>query len=1019
MYRYLIQNHVLANILFLLVIVMGSLAYYSMPREQEPAVNFNWIDITTLYPGAAAPDVEKQVTNIIEDAIRKVSDIKFVSSNSRSGISNILVRFEEIETGVFDKRVADLRREIEGIEDELPEGAIDSLISEITTDNAFPTATVVVSAPSDDENLRRQANRVRQDLAQLDGVASVYRFGLSDPEIHIVFDPERLERYGISPVDLAQTIRVYFRNLSAGKINIASSSWAVRIRGTRYDLDYLGHIPIVTAQGEIPLKEVAEVIQAKEPARQLVRYNRQPAVKLAITKKEKQNILELVERIGDFIDRNAETYRRSGIQVDLVDDQTQITRNALRIMKNNAVIGLSMVLCVTWLFLGARIAVLTGIAIPFILCGTFWFLQGAGQTLNVSILLGIVISLGMLVDDAVVVVEAIYYRLQRGMETLDATLEGLREVVVPVTTSVLTTIAAFLPLMLMPGLLGQFMMVIPMVVTCALLVSLIEAYWLLPVHILFLRVRFSRASRSHRARERIHRLLRKLFVRLLIRVLRHPVLSTAVLVLMFAGSAGAVLTDRIKLDFFASDPIPLFYINVKMPAGTELNSTLEKVQLVEDSARRSISQEEVRSVVSYAGHMRTHDKLLFGDQYGQILVSLNPRNADNGSVGRIIASVEREISRVPGIDEVSFLRLAGGPPATRDVSVKVRSDDLEELVAATRMIQDFMEGRPEFMDTSNDNLPGQYSLDLSINSAAVQRTGVSPDLITRTIRLLVDGEIVSEFRHQGEKIDIRLKAEDRLAHIHDLLDYHIPAKAGQIVPLRELVNPSFGTGANSINHFNYRRTITIESDIDKSLTDTVKANQLIQEFWQTLQPRYPNTDLDFSGIVDDIEESLDAIGALFLFGLCLIYLILGTQFRSYFQPLLVILTVPMAATGVVIGLLISRYPLSLYTLYGIVALAGIAVNATIMIISTANTNLRNGMPVTHAIVYAARRRVVPIIITTITTIAGLFSLATGLGGHSLLWGPVASSMVWGVGLSSVLTLFFIPLFYRVCMRPWH
>lgn len=1016
MFRSILKNHVLANITFLLVLVMGVSAYLLMPREQDPTINFNWIDITTVYPGASTPDVEKQVTNVLEDAIRKVSDIKFVQSNSRDGISNVLVRFEDIGSNNFDKRLSDLRREVDSVEDELPDVALDPFIFEITTANAFPTATVVISSPSDDENLRRQAALIKQDIEQLKGVGKILENGVSDPEIHIVFKPEKLEQYGIKPTDLSETIQLYYRNISAGTVNVSDSNWAVKIDGSRYDLQYLSTIPILTANGEVPLRELADVIQTREPPRELVSFNGQPSVLLAITKQEKQNILQLVERIGSFIDERQDIYNRNGITVTLADDQTQITRDALRVMQTNASIGLFMVFVVTWLFLGSRIALLTGIAIPFILAGTFWFLSTIGQTLNVTVLLGIVISLGMLVDDAVVVVESIYYRLQRGAETLTAAIEGLAEVITPVTTAVLTTMAAFLPLMLLPGILGKFMIVIPVVITTALAISLVEAYWLLPAHIVAAKINFKQPSASQRLRERLQHKIRIKYVRLLLKVLRRPMIALSSLLIIFALAVSTVVTERIKFDFFASDPIRIFYVNVQMPAGTELNHTLDKVLEVERAIRRNIRDNEVRSIVSYSGQLLTQTEPLFGDQFGQILVSLTPKSTDNRSVGEMIDAMTPDVNSVSGIEKSSFLRLAGGPPVTKDISVKVRGDDLDEIANATEALRSFLSSRPEFKEIADDNLPGQNAMSLSINSAAIQRTGINPGLISQTLRLLVDGEIISDLRHLGEKVNIRLKSDLELTQIDELLEFQLPTQSGELIPLKQLVNAEFSNTPNSIRHYNYRRNITLKADIDKSITDTIKANELIKQHWKSIQNNYQDVDLDFSGLLDDLEESLNAIGLLFLMGLGLIYLILGTQFRSYFQPFLIIVTVPMAATGVIFGLLISQYPLSLYTLYGVVALAGIAVNAAIVLISTANAKKQSGMSVVNSIVFASRRRVIPILITSLTTIAGLFSLATGLGGHSLLWGPVASSMVWGLTVSTMLTLFYVPLLYNLFMR---
>jgi multidrug efflux pump subunit AcrB len=519
--RRLYGNHVLANLVFGLVLVMGSLAYLELPREQDPTVNFNWIDITTVMPGASAEDMERRVTDILEDAIRKVSDIKFVSSTSREGISSILVRFEDdIDPRVFDKRVADLRREIQNKDDELPEAASDPFIFEVTSSNAFPSATVLVVGRAEDENLRRQAERVRKDLERIPQVDRVLATALPDPELQVLFDPQRLEAAGISPVQIAETVRQHFRDVSAGAVEVGGRRWLVRLLGTDADPARLERLPVAGAAAEVPLDRVARVARGREAATHRVRYEGRPAVMLAVTKKGSANTLALVEEIRRYIEARNAVAHRTGVELVLADDQTEITRNALAIMQNNAVLGLGMVLLVTLAFLGLRIAVLTTIGIPFILAGTFWLLQAMGHTLNVTVLLGVVISLGMLVDDAVVVIEGVYRRLQQGMDALRAGLEALREVAAPVTAAVATTMAAFLPLMLLPGILGKYMSIIPIVVTTALAVSLLEAFWMLPAHVAAARVRFDRPSRLHRLRERALRRIRLGYTRLLVRALR-------------------------------------------------------------------------------------------------------------------------------------------------------------------------------------------------------------------------------------------------------------------------------------------------------------------------------------------------------------------------------------------------------------------------------------------------------------------------------------------------------------------
>jgi multidrug efflux pump subunit AcrB len=1021
MLKSLLTNHPLVNILFVVVVVLGAMSYSSMPREQDPEINFNWVNINTVLPGASAEDVEQLVTGPLEDAVRNVQDIRWIISTTRESSSNILVRFRDLDEREFDKRVNDLRRELQNkANDELPDEAEDPYILEVTTSNGFPTALVVVQGQADDENLRRIARMVREDIERLQGVDKTIAIGLHEPEMQVQFLPWELAARGLQASDLADGLGQAFRDTFAGKSDVAGNEWLVRISGTTADPQQLSHFQLVNPARPdelIALDQVAEIRRGREKATQLVSFAGRPSVALSVSKLGYTNTLQLVDRINAYIGEKNQQLAGSGITLVLADDQTSTTRHAIAIMQNNAAVGMLLVLAVCWLFLGLKIAAMVTLGIVFSIAGTFLLLDITGNTLNVSVLLGVVIVLGMLVDDAVVVVEAMYYRLQRGAGRLEAALDSLREVGRPVTAAVLTTVAAFLPLMLLPGIVGKFMFVIPFVVTVGLLVSLLEAFWILPAHVIAFRNQPTNTDTLHHWRGRWTHWVRIKYTRMLCYVMRRPAQFLGAGLLSFLLAAAAVAAGMVRMDFFTADPLRVFYVNLDMPPDAPIEETLRQSVQVEEMVRQLVPPDEIRAITVNAGIKFTDVEPLYGDQYGQLQVSLRPSAEGGMAVPDIINSLRQPLQQLSVDGEITFLELTGGPPTLRDINVKVRADDFTELREATDAMLDIVRKLPGVSDVADNDVPGRSELALELDYKAVRRAGLDAGKVARLLRLHLDGEIVAFMRDQGEKVELRVRGLPREQQdITAVLNDPIALPGGGTTTFAALAKQETGKSRGMIRHFNLRRALTVEGDLDEKILESTQAVKLIQAEWDKISRNYPNTDLDFGGALDDINESLDAMFGLFLMGIGLIYLIIAAQFRSYFQPLLILTTVPMAFTGVVAGLLVTGNPLSLFTLYGIIALTGIAVNSAIVLIDAANARIAQGMRPLHATIYAARRRIIPIIMTTSTTIAGLFSLAFGLGGKSLIWGPVAMSIVAGLTIATILTLFMVPALYRAFMR---
>jgi multidrug efflux pump subunit AcrB len=1023
LYARFITNHPLANVSFVVILLLGMLGYMNMPREQDPEINFNWLVVNTVLPGASAEDVEKKVTDPLEEAIRTLPDIRFVSSTSRDNSSIILVRFREISERQFDKRVTDLRRLVQSkYNTDLPDDAKEPDVQELTTSNGFPTAMVLLTGPANDERLRRTARQIKDDIERLPGVDRVLATGQADPELRIEFAPAEAAARGLNAAQIADAIRAWFRDTFAGRARVGDDDWLVRVIGQQADADYLGRLTVHSTRlgSPVPLSALATVETARARAGSLASSNGQPAVILAVTKKSKVNTLKLVADINRYIAQRTPALEPGGFDLMLFDDQTVATKHAIGVMEVNALIGLLIVLGLCWLFLGSRLAVLVSLGIPFSLAGAFAVLYAFDFTLNIPVLLGIVIALGMLVDDAVVITEAIYYRIARGADALAATLAAMREVGLPVLAAVSTTIAAFLPLMLMPGIVGKFMLLVPLVVTLALVISLLEAYWMMPAHVVGLKLNFTRPTRLQPLRERYTHALRVKYTRLLVRLMRHPWISALVVLALFVGALGLVTSGAVRTQFFAFDPIRLFYVSLDMPSGTAIDVTLREAAKVEAVVRRHLKAGEARGVTSYAGVKWTDTEPLYGEAYGQVSVSLNPRSKGMREVSEVVEAMRRDVESMPSPGKISFTQISGGPPAAKPIKLRLLGDNVDELRAATHELKQAVTKIEGTRDVTVDDLPGRPQLVLQLDSEALKSAGIDPATAARLIRLHTEGEVIADTRDQGDKIEVRVRGatanSDRLVDIQQLLGDPVALPGGGTTTLGALVHTDTRTGSGGIKHYNLKRAITIESDLDKDRLDTVAANARIADLWAGMAARYPTTRIDFSGELDDINESLDAMKMLFLMGVGLIYLILAAQFRSYWQPLLILLTVPMAFTGVVFGLFITQNPLSLYTLYGVIALTGIAVNSSIVLIDAANARLLSGMSLIHATLYAARRRVVPILITSATTIGGLFSLAVGLGGKSLIWGPMAASLVWGLLVATTLTLFTMPTLFRLAMQ---
>ncbi len=994
------QNHVLANLTYALVVLLGLFAYQSLAREEFPDVNQNVMSVWVGAPGLSAEDIEQRMTLPFEQLLHaRLADVRTISSTTGAGYFSTLLRFNSLDRATFEKRGAELRREVQAAYATIfPKETTIYWVWGDTGSVIRSVGTVLVQGGGDPERFKAAIREVKRELELISGIEKLDYYGYSESEIHIAFHPEQLEGLGLRPLDIADTVSVYLRDEAAGPVALGDKEWLVRVVGSGNLPARLSELSVVGAHGVVKLGDIAEIVRSDNSFNPLPRSDGVPTGLFSLYKKNSADAFDVIKQVQHFTDaRNAES-GHTGVKLLLAEDETIRTRSAISIMEHKAWWGLLLVLLMTWAFLGSRLAALCTLAVPFALGGTFLMLQAAGMTLNTSVLLGVMIALGMLVDYAVVVVEAIAYRIRQGMAALDAALDALREVGTPVVSSFLTTIAAFLPLALLPGFLGGIMRVVPIAVTAALLAALIEALWMLPAHVAALGSALARPSRMQAARAQASQRLRLRYTRLLLGCLRRPARAFFPALLAFSVAGAALIWGWVVVDFFPKEPTRSFSVLAKFPPGTKADSTYPVFETMEARVRAKLSTDELQAVVAIPP--------------SEMRVYLSPNGR---KLPEVLALVEPVLQQVVGPTELSIEGQSSGGPQGAPIKAKLTGSDFLALRLAAEALQAAIAKYPAFSNLHSDYQGGAPQLDLHLNGDAIQRSGVAPETVLRTIKLLVRGEVVAGYREGADTVGVRVMSKTEPYQDLNALLRQTVARPGGAVPLADLVEAERREGPQMIHHYNYRRVITLEANLDAKQMDVRGANDWIAKQWRSLSAAHPEVKLDLTGEIEDIEESLGGLRHLAFLGLGLIFLILGAQYRSYLQPLLILLKVPMAFAGVILGLLVSREPVSLYTLYGGVALAGITVNSAILLFSAANDRVDAGMSVVHATFYAARRRLLPILITSFATMAGLLPLAAAGDEASSLWRPVATAIVWGLGFSTLLTLFVVPLIYRLAI----
>ncbi len=1006
--RFSVRNPVPVNLLMITIIIMGTVSFISLPRELMSNISFNWVFITKVYPGVTAKEIEKLITIPIEDEIRDVLGIDSIASQSVEGASFISVKFKQMSDADFRARLEDLRAEIDKVKD-LPQDAEKTEVMNFGSADMVPLISVHLYGHAAEKKMVELAKQLREELLVVPKVAKVQLMGVREREIWVEADPDKLRGYALSPALLQQAISRQGLNIPAGRLSVGRKELLVRTVGRFERPDEIAKVIIrSTPDGRtVRVGDVATIRDTFEEARTRSSLNREPVISLTITKQNQGSSIA----ITDEVKRIAKEFggrHKNFIKIGVTQDSSEQIEDMLDKLSINAWIGFVVVALVLFIVLGLRNAILAALGIPLSFLACFIFMHYSGESFNGNSLFGLVLVLGIIVDDAIIIVENCYRHLQMGKSWQEAAVDGTNEVMGPITTATATTIAAFLPLILLPGIMGKFMRIVPLTVSLALLASVVEAFVILPSH--FSEWPGKKIIKREdkpwmiRLRASYERALRSVIRRRLFYVLG------MVLVVPCAG----LLIPLVGINMFSGEEVNTFQVRVTMPTGTNLDVTAATLREFEKSVQ-SLPAEEVRNIHATAGLVMTDTDWVFRTDVGQIWVDIPMSYARKRSADEIMNDLRGRLNAIAGPLSIEFAKVNTGPPVGKPVEFKLKGKYFEQLEQLAREMTTHLASLPGVKDVGDDLREGKHEIRLKIDHDKAALYGLSVAEVGMVVRAALDGVKAGRMFDGDEEMDIMVKLNKKLfRRPEDLLSLPLTLQQGATISLGEVASYTMEAGYAEIRRYRNQRAITIfAGEIDETKNSSVEVNQTMERKFKQLSAKYPGISLDFSGEFQEFNESFQSLARLFLFGLILIYAILGAQFRSYLQPIVILCTVPFAFVGAMIGLAISGNQFSMITLFGMVALAGVAVNDAIVLISFANNSIKEGIDPVEAVVQAGRLRLRPIILTSVTTICGLLPMAMGLGGMSLTWSPLANTIVWGLAVGTFLTLFIIPAVYLV------
>lgn len=1053
--RWSVRNRVAVNLLTLVILATGFfLAVAKVPRSLFPDITWNYISIAVLDRTNGLPeDMERLVSIPIEEALASVKNIKELTSISQPNFSVIWM---QVEAGEDPEPVLnDVRQEVARIRSRLPLSIEEPVIE--LFDAPFPLFGLGVTLPAGMEarEIRPQLDRLQRELRLVRGVSRVNLDGLERREVWIEIDPVRAEAHGISPSAVLAAVQAANLDTAAGRQRGVGGERVVRVIAQAQRVQDFETMVVGTGSDgqRVLVRDVATVRETAEEARSRARVNLRPGVGFTVFRQQGADARVVAEGVRKVIAAVQPTLPE-GAKILVLSDATQPIDIRLETVITNGLQALLIISLLLAVFLNWRLAVLVSIGLPVSIAGVFIVLYVTDGTIDVLSLFAIIMALGMLVDDALVISENVYRLFEEGMLPLQAAIEGTREVLVPVFGSVATTVAAFLPLLLGEGIIGRILFIVPVVVVAALSFSLIQAFFVLPSHLadfvrhpptipeLETRLTTTRGWRrfgvrsgliyweTRHAFDELLERTRELYLFFLKACLRRRYWVVAAFCATIVGCGLLLVSPIIPFQLFDTDYADRLFIKLDLPASASLDQTEDAVAAVERAIVERLPKDDVRAVLSQVGRrLNDSDEFeLIGPNLAMITVDLDEQNPRARKASVIERDLQRMLLDFPQFTRASARNEGGGPPVGRAVNVIVSGEDFATLRAVADQVKQRLNAVAGVMNAADDFDPGTPEWRLTLDRERIARAGLDSREAGLLVAAAYGGVEANRMRWDDDEVTVRVRLAERASRDPErMLGLRMVSRDGRSVPLQDVASVELGSGLARIFRRNQSRTITISADVDARVITSMQINRQLTEWMPEILRAHPGYSFRLAGENEDTAESLEAMGLASLLAIALIYTILAVLFNSFAQPLIVMSVIPFGIVGVVLGLLFQGQPMGLMSVLGTIALAGIVVNNSVVFLDFINQyRLTNPLIKPgdaglkhyrfdrwYSIFEAGKVRLRPIFLTTVTTVAGLWSLAFYSTGQELFLAPMAQALVWGLTFATLITLVLIPCLYAI------